>query len=247
MKIVSGGQTGVDRAALDAALEYGVEAGGWCPEGRKAEDGVIPAKYPVQELPQAGPRQRTKKNVLDSDGTVIIYFKYPVGGTQETILFCMKAKKPYLLLDATELSPERAAQRVNSFTKTYNMAVLNVAGPRGSREPGAYAYAKEVIAQVLKDQKGSGGKDKMEGKDISVVRARQIAFEEINRDSQESLELVECTEPTAQLACYLKGKRSLADCYFFHVGSRTPRIGSGRIIGISKQDGEVVCDGDVGE
>jgi len=61
MKIVSGGQTGVDRAALDAALEYGVEAGGWCPEGRKAEDGVIPAKYPVQELPQAGPRQRTKK------------------------------------------------------------------------------------------------------------------------------------------------------------------------------------------
>jgi len=159
----------------------------------------------------------------------------------------MKAKKPYLLLDATELSPERAAQRVNSFTKTYNMAVLNVAGPRGSREPGAYAYAKEVIAQVLKDQKGSGGKDKMEGKDISVVRARQIAFEEINRDSQESLELVECTEPTAQLACYLKGKRSLADCYFFHVGSRTPRIGSGRIIGISKQDGEVVCDGDVGE
>jgi hypothetical protein len=247
VKIISGGQTGVDRAALDAALEYGVEAGGWCPEGRKAEDGVVPARYPVQELRQAGPRQRTKKNVLDSDGTVIIYFKYPVGGTQETILFCIKAKKPYLLLDASELSPEKAAQRINSFTMTYDIAVLNVAGPRSSREPGAYTYAKGVLAQTLKYHDGSGGKDIIKGKDISVVRARQIAFEEVNRDFQGSLEIEECAEPTAQRVCYMKGNRSSGDCYFFHVVLRTLRIGSGRIIGISKQNGEVVCDGDVDE
>ncbi len=145
MKIVSGGQTGVDRAALDAALQGGVEAGGWCPEGRMAEDGVIPAQYPVQVLPKAGPRQRTKKNVQDSDGTVIIYFDCPTGGTQETILFCIKEKKPYLLLDATEISPGRAAQRVLDFVREHAIKVLNVAGPRASREPRAYEYAKKVL------------------------------------------------------------------------------------------------------
>jgi predicted Rossmann-fold nucleotide-binding protein len=95
MKIVSGGQTGVDRAALDAAMESGVEAGGWCPEGRKADDGVIPDKYPVKELPKAGYRQRTRRNVIDSDGTAIFYFGDPTGRTEQTILFCFKERKPY--------------------------------------------------------------------------------------------------------------------------------------------------------
>lgn len=82
MKIVSGAQTGVDRAALDAALENGVELGVWCPEGRLAEDGIIPEKYPVKELPNSGYSERTKRNVIDSDGTVIIYFAHPSGGTE---------------------------------------------------------------------------------------------------------------------------------------------------------------------
>jgi hypothetical protein len=82
VRIVSGGQSGVDRAALDAALALGVNAGGWCPEGRLAEDGVIPDIYPLKELPMAGYRQRTKKNVIDSDGTLIIYFGFPTGGTE---------------------------------------------------------------------------------------------------------------------------------------------------------------------
>ena len=93
MKIVSGGQTGVDRAALDASLESGVEAGGWCPEGRKAEDGTIPEKYPVKELPKAGYRQRTKRNVIYSDETAIIYFGYPTGGTEQTIVFSIMGRK----------------------------------------------------------------------------------------------------------------------------------------------------------
>lgn len=87
----------------------------------------------------------------------------------------------------------------------------------------------------------------MKGKNITVATARQIALEKINRDSQESLEIVECTSPTAQLACYLKGNRSSADCYFFHVRSRTLRTGDSRIICISKQNGEVVFDGYAGE
>ena len=82
MKIVSGGQTGVDRAALDAAMECGVGAGDWCPEGRLAEDGVIPPNYPVKELPNARYTERTRRNVIDSEGTAIIYFDYPSGGTE---------------------------------------------------------------------------------------------------------------------------------------------------------------------
>lgn len=152
IKIVSGGQTGVDRAALDVALESGIEAGGWCPEGRPAEDGVIPDRYPVKELPGAGYRQRTKRNVIDSDGTVIIYFGTPVGGTELTISFCIKLKKPYVLVDGDELSVERATHKIDAFIARKKIPVLNVAGPRAGSEPRAYGYAKEVIRGVLQSR-----------------------------------------------------------------------------------------------
>jgi len=149
IKIVSGGQTGVDRGALDAALECGVEAGGWCPEARKAEDGVIPARYPLIELEGSGYRQRTKRNVIDSDGTLIIYFGYLTGGTEQTVLFCMKENKPYLLVDASELTEKRAAERLKDFISQQHISELNVAGPRASSEPEAHEYTKLVISQVL--------------------------------------------------------------------------------------------------
>lgn len=151
LKIISGGQTGVDRAALDAALERGAETGGWCPEGRLAEDGVIPARYALTELARSGYRQRTKRNVTDSDGTAIIYFGYPTGGTEQTISFCIKEKKPYVLVDAEEMSVERAAGKIEKFIVQHSIAVLNVAGPRASGEPRAYGYAKDVISQVLQE------------------------------------------------------------------------------------------------
>jgi hypothetical protein len=87
LKILSGGQTGVDRGALNAALEQGAPCGGWCPEGRLAEDGMIPDRYPVQELKAGGYRQRTLQNILDGDGTLIIYFGRPSGGVEETLYF----------------------------------------------------------------------------------------------------------------------------------------------------------------
>ncbi len=149
LKIVSGGQTGVDRAALDAASEYGVAAGGWCPEGRLAEDGVIPDHYPVKELPGSGYRQRTRKNVVDSDGTLIIYFGTPTGGTAQTVDFCIQEKKPYLLIDAFELSVDRAVERVSDFINQESIGVLNVAGPRSSGDPSAYRYAKSVMTGVI--------------------------------------------------------------------------------------------------
>lgn len=149
VKIVSGGQTGVDRGALDAALDCGVDAGGWCPEGRKAEDGEIPARYPLIELPDSGCRQRTKRNVTDSDGTLIIYFGYLSGGTEQTVMFCMKKKKPYLLIDAKELSVDRAAERVIQFLNESHVSVLNVAGPRGSSESQAHDYTQQVVSKVI--------------------------------------------------------------------------------------------------
>ncbi len=148
-RIVSGGQTGVDRAALDAAIENDVPAGGWCPEGRKAENGIIPAKYPVKELPGAGYRTRTEKNVTDSDGTLIVYFGFLSGGTEQTVLFCIKHKKPYLLIDAAEMAEIRASERIEKFIEKYKIVVFNVAGPRASGEAKAYGYTKKAINEYL--------------------------------------------------------------------------------------------------
>jgi predicted Rossmann-fold nucleotide-binding protein len=149
MKIVSGGQTGVDRAALDAAMTSGVESGGWCPQGRLAEDGPIPAKYPVTELPNGGYRQRTRRNVIDSDGTAIICFGAPSGGTELTRLFCIEERRPHVLIDAEQLSVERASMEIRRFIDAAAISVMNVAGPRASGEPRAYAYASKVILSVL--------------------------------------------------------------------------------------------------
>lgn len=150
IKIVSGGQTGVDRAALDAALETGTECGGWCPEGRLAEDGEIPSHYPLTELKASGYTKRTRQNVIDSDGTVIIYFGALSGGTEKTLLFCLNHKRPYLLIDASELTPERTAERIKRFVTDHSIGVLNIAGPRAGGEPLAYGYAFKAMVYFLK-------------------------------------------------------------------------------------------------
>lgn len=143
IKIVSGGQTGVDRAALDAALKFNVDCGGWCPEGRKAEDGIIPPHYPLTELTGADYKERTLQNVIDSDGTVIIYFDTISGGTEQTLRFCLQQDKPYLPIDATKLSPARSAERIRYFVANNDIKTVNIAGPRASGEPIAYTYTVE--------------------------------------------------------------------------------------------------------
>lgn len=148
-KIVSGGQTGVDRGALDAALEAGFACGGWCPEGRRAEDGAIPGRYPVTELPGAGYRQRTEKNVADSDATLVLYFRGLSGGTLETVRFCNAHGKPVLTVDASTTSPRAAARRARDFIRRHGAAVLNVAGPRKSGWHGGGDYAAQVIGELI--------------------------------------------------------------------------------------------------
>jgi predicted Rossmann fold nucleotide-binding protein DprA/Smf involved in DNA uptake len=149
VKIVSGGQTGVDRGALDAALKASFPCGGWCPKGRKAEDGPIPDRYPVQELPSADYLKRTRQNVLHSDGTLVISFGKPTGGTAKTVDFYERFGKPVLVVDGSKFSDEDVAAQTVEFIRTNSIEVLNVAGPRESKHLGAAAFAERAMSRVL--------------------------------------------------------------------------------------------------
>jgi hypothetical protein len=150
LKIISGGQTGVDRGALDAALAVHFPCGGRCPAGRRAEDGTVPEKYPMTALPGAGYRERTRKNVEDSDGTVILAPGELTGGTALTLTFCRQLGKPYLTIDASDVREEEAAEAVLRFVEAHRIAVLNVAGPRASGWREGSDYAERVIRELFK-------------------------------------------------------------------------------------------------
>lgn len=143
--IISGGQTGVDRGALDAALDVGVLSGGWCPAGRRAEDGTIPPRYPVTELIDAGYDERTQKNVEDSDGTLAISFGSASGGTARTIELCQKLGRPHFVVDAAIVPLEEAVRQAVRFVREEGIRRLNVAGPRASGEPRGYGYAYALV------------------------------------------------------------------------------------------------------
>lgn len=145
MKIISGGQTGVDRAALDVALERGLRVGGWCPAGRWAEDGPIPARYPLRETPLRDPAQRTSWNVRDSDATLVIALGRPAGGTADTVDQARRLERPFLVADLDSAT----AADLTSWLHATRPGVLNVAGPRESEAPGIYASAADLLRLVL--------------------------------------------------------------------------------------------------
>jgi Circularly permutated YpsA SLOG family len=150
LKIISGGQTGVDRAALDVALRHGIDCGGWCPAGRLDEFGKIPDHYPIQELPGGGFTERTLQNVKDSDGTVVIYSVELRGGTEQSVYSCLQLKRPHELIDASKISAERAAKLIGDFVDKNKINILNVAGPRQSEWSEGYAYVSRALSAFLK-------------------------------------------------------------------------------------------------
>ncbi len=141
-KIVSGGQTGVDRAALDVAQALQLEHGGWCPRGRLAEDGRIPDAYLLQETEAADYAERTELNVRDSDGTLVLTTGAPIGGTLYTIECAAKQQKPCLVVDLTQNVEPEAVRR---WLDGNHIAILNVAGPRHSQSSEGYRLASQLL------------------------------------------------------------------------------------------------------
>jgi Circularly permutated YpsA SLOG family len=147
--IISGGQTGADRAAaLDFAIEHGYPHGGWAPSGRQAEDGVIPLKYQLTELADGGYLQRNKRNVLDSDGTLIVNLGELDGGTLTTRGFAQRLGKPYLLAPIDAGTLQETATLVLGWIGQHSIACLNVAGPRESKRPDIYHATYELLELV---------------------------------------------------------------------------------------------------
>ena len=143
LKIVSGGQTGADRGALDWALQHNVPHGGWCPKGRWAEDGPIESCYRLRETPSSKPAQRTEWNVRDSDGTVIFSVgKKLSGGSLLTTRFARSYHKPCLHLHCLSRNP---AGELKEFIRQHRIKTLNVAGPRASQEPGVGEFVRAVL------------------------------------------------------------------------------------------------------
>ena len=151
LKIISGAQTGVDRAALDAALELGIPHGGWVPKGRKAEDGIIPEKYKMMEMPTERYAGRTERNILDSDGTLIISRGALTEGSDLTRQLAIKHARPWLHTDLHRIGATEAARTIHAWLERHGISVLNVAGPRASKDPGIYSLTRDILKRVINE------------------------------------------------------------------------------------------------
>ena len=147
-RIISGGQTGADRAALDFAIKVGLPHGRWVPKGRLAEDGPLPDEYKLQEMPTSSYPKRTEQNVIDSDGTLILTHGKLTGGSRLTKEFAENQKKPCLHVDLNQEVEYAAAVHIDDWAQEHKIEVLNVAGPRASKDPKIYAKVLKVLEIV---------------------------------------------------------------------------------------------------
>lgn len=151
-KIISGGQTGVDRAGLDWAIETKISHGGWCPKGRHSEDGVIDKQYKLKETPSKDYIARTEKNILDSDATLIINRGQLTSGTLMTFNFCKKQNKPVLLINVDKTDIAETTLAIIQWLETGQFKTLNIAGPRESKCPGIYNETLHILNALLGNQ-----------------------------------------------------------------------------------------------
>ena len=150
IKIISGGQTGVDRAALDFAIRHGYEYGGWCPRDRRAEDGPIPSAYVLHETDSSDYVERTEQNVLDADATLIVARERELSGGTAFTKFCAEQHGRPLLVVCEPDGVAKGAAALSKFIERYKVRTLNVAGPRESQAPGLGKFLGEVLGLALK-------------------------------------------------------------------------------------------------
>ena len=146
-RIVSGGQTGVDQGALEAALALGIPHGGWCPAGRICESGVISDKYSLEETDSPNYKVRTEQNVIDSDGTLILYRSKLSGGTAFTLRMAQKHDRPFLLVDLHRTAEN---ETIVQWIQDAELETLNVAGPRESSAAGVFEESRDFLISVLR-------------------------------------------------------------------------------------------------
>jgi hypothetical protein len=148
-KIISGGQTGADRAALDVAIELGIPHGGWIPKGRKTEEGRLSDEYHLLETTSIDYAQRTELNIADSDGTLILSHGPLAEGSALTQDLARKHRRPCLHIDLSEMDDSKASEIINMWMETRQIKVLNVAGPRASSDPKIYEAARRILKAVI--------------------------------------------------------------------------------------------------
>ena len=148
-KIISGGQTGADRVALDFAIKHGIPYGGWVPKGRKTEDGTLPEKYHLQEMPTGQYSERTEKNILDSDGTLIVSQGPLTGGSALTRELAKQHRKTWIHIDLKTTPYPDAARMIREWIGRNGIKVMNVAGPRTSKDQKIYQAVTELLEATL--------------------------------------------------------------------------------------------------
>jgi hypothetical protein len=144
-KIISGGQTGADQAALDAALKLDIPHGGWIPKGKITENGPLPDKYQLDEMPTTSYPKRTVQNIIGSDGTLIISRGGLTGGSAYTRKMAVKHHRPWLHINLNRTPSFGASVKINIWVLENDIEVLNVAGPRASKDPEIYQLVKDII------------------------------------------------------------------------------------------------------
>jgi hypothetical protein len=191
-QIISGAQTGADRAALDFAMEYGIEHGGWVPSGRTAEDGVLDERYQVWELPSGGYPERTEKNVVSADATLILSHGELSGGSLLTRQLAQTHGKPWLHIDLGRAAAFDAAIDINDWISENGIQVLNIAGPRASKDPTIYdrvykiletVFYISIISEVMPGRLEAGqGANDSEGASFTQPRSMEKAVEILIRE-----------------------------------------------------------------
>ncbi len=153
-KIISGGQAGIDRGALDACLDFKFSAGGWCPKGRRAEDGKIAKKYPLKETMSDKYEERTRLNIKDADGTLIIARSQITGGTLLTKKTAKELNKPLLIINSVDAQSDELTVNILKWMNNNNIQILNIAGPRQSEWKKAHETSYRITANLIQKMTG---------------------------------------------------------------------------------------------